>query len=136
MAYEGYLLVLGDWEFPQKYIAADTYSAYPNMQDVDPWTDADGFSHRNPVKLKALKVEFETRAMLTNTDFANIMQNIRSQYISSIGRMLNVTAYIPEYDDYVTQKAYFADFQPKMYGTYNEIIHYDPIRFAFIGGVA
>lgn len=136
MAYEGYLLKLGNWEFPQKYIAADTYSAYPNMQDVDPWTDADGFLHRNPVELKALKAEFETCAMLTNTDFANIMQNIRSQYISSIGRMLNVTAYIPEYDDYVTQKAYIPDFQLQIYGTYGGIIHYRPVRIAVIGGVA
>lgn len=136
MAYDGYLLVLGDWEFPQKYIAADTYSVYVSMQDVDPWTDANGYLHRNAVELKALKAEFETRAMLTNIEFSNIMQNIQSQYISATERSLNVTVYIPEYDDYVTQKAYFADFQPKIYGTYNEIIHYNPIRFAFIGGVA
>ena len=36
------------------------------MQDVDDYTDANGYLHRNAVELKALKVEFETRAMLTN----------------------------------------------------------------------
>lgn len=34
-----------------------------NMQDVDDYTDANGYLHRNAVELK---VEFETRAMLTN----------------------------------------------------------------------
>ena len=41
-----------------------------------------------------------------------------------------------EYDDYVTQMGYMADFAPQIYGTYGGVIHYNPIRLAFIGGVA
>ena len=136
MAYNGFLLKIGDYEISaKKYIAANTYSAYINMQDVDTYTDADGYVHRNAVDLKALKVEFETPAMLTNKELSDFLANIRRNYIVEKERRVQITAYIPELDDYVTQTGYMADFQPTMYGTYGGVIHYNPIRFAFIGGV-
>ena len=136
MAYSGFLLKIGDWEFPESLMAANSYSPYVNMQDVDPWTDENGELHRNPIELKALKVEFETKNMLTSTQFAEIMQNIRANYVSEKGRSCFITAYIPEYDDYVTQYGYLADFQPQIYTTGGGVVKYNSIRFAFIGGVA
>ena len=136
MAYNGYLIKVGDYKIPHKYIKAESYSAYVNMQDVDPWTDADGFVHRTAVELKALKVEFDTVPMLTDTTFEELMSNIRANYLSEKERTLNVTAYIPETNKYVTQKAYLADFTPTIYGTYDWEIKYESIHLAFIGGVA
>ena len=136
MAYSGFLLKIGDWVFPESLMAANSYSPYVNMQDVDPWTDENGELHRNPIDLKALKVEFETKNMLTSTQFAEIMRNIRANYVSEKGRSCFITAYIPEYDDYVTQYGYLADFQPQIYSTGGGIVKYNSIRFAFIGGVA
>ena len=136
MAYSGFLLKIGEWEFPESLMAANSYSPYVNMQDVDPWTDENGELHRNPIDLKALKVEFETKNMLTSTQFAEIMRNIRANYVSEKGRSCFITAYIPEYDDYVTQYGYLADFQPQIYTTGGGIVKYNSIRFAFIGGVA
>ena len=105
------------------------------MQDVDDWTDANGYLHREAVELKALKVEFETPAMLTNAEFSELMTNIRANFINPKGRECMITAYIPEYDNYVTQLGYMPDFQPQMYGTYDGTIKYNPTRLAFIGGV-
>lgn len=137
MAYQGYLIKVGDYEIPtNKFIGADTYSPYVNMQDLDPWTDANGELHRDAVELKAMKIEFETPAMLTNITFEELMSNIRRNYTNATARECMVTAYIPEYNNYVTQKCYLADFTPKIYGNYGGIIHYNPIRFAFIGGLA
>lgn len=136
MAYEGYLLKIGTYIFPHKYIRADSYSPYVNMQDLEPWTDANGYLHRNSVDLKVFKVEFETPAMLTDKEFTEIMSNISANYISIAGRTANVTVYVPEYDNYVTQYAYLADFTPKIYGIFDDVIKYNPIRFAFIGGLA
>lgn len=139
MSYAGYLIRVGNYTIPQdKYIKAESYSAYVNMQDYEPWTDANGYVHRTPVDLKALKVEFETPAMLTNAEYSDLMKNIRENYISGreAGRICNVTVYIPEYDDYVTQVAYLSDFTPQMYRTDDDTIWYNPIRLAFIGGVA
>ena len=135
MAYQGFLLKLGNYTFPQNCIKPESYRAYVNMQDVDAWTDAEGYLHRDAVNLKALKVEFETKAMLTNKEFATIMSNIQKNYTVAKARQLQITAYIPETDSYVTQTGYMADFQPQIYGTYGGVIHYNPIRLAFIGGV-
>ena len=136
MAYSGFLLKIGNYTFPEDKIALNTYKPYVNMQDVDPWTDENGELHRNPIELKALKVEFETKNMLTSTEFAEIMRNIRANYVSEKGRSGFITAYIPEYDDYVTQYGYLADFQPQIYTTGGGVVKYNSIRLAFIGGVA
>ena len=136
MAYSGFLIKIGDYTIPaNKFIKAESYSPYVNMQDIDDWTDANGFLHREAVELKALKVEFETPAMLTNTELTELMNNIKANFTNAKGRECMITAYIPEYDDYVTQLGYMADFQPQIYGTYGGVIHYNPIRLAFIGGV-
>ena len=137
MAYRGYLIKVGNYIIPaDKYIKAESYSAYVNMQDLEPWTDAKGYVHRTPIDLKALKVEFETPAMLTNIELSDLLGNIQSQYVEEKGRTCMVQAYIPEYDDYVTQKAYFSDFTPQMYRVDDSTIWYNSVRLAFIGGVA
>ena len=138
MAYSGYLIKIGTYAIPLSMIKADSYYAYYNMQDYDPWTDAKGYLHRDAVKLKALKVEFETRNMLNNTEFTALMNAIKAQFISgkAHARECSITAYIPEIDDYVTQRGYMADFKPQMYLADNEKILYDACRLSFIGGVA
>lgn len=136
MAYAGYLLKIGNFTIPTSIIKADSYYAYVNMQDYEPWTDAKGYLHRDVVDLKALKVEFETKAMLTNTEFASLMSSIKAQFTKATARECNITAYIPELDDYVTQKGYMVDFKPQMYFADQNKIQYDPVRFAFIGGVS
>lgn len=137
MAYAGYLIKIGNFTIPTSIIKADSYSPYANMQDYEPWTDEKGYLHRDAVALKALKVEFETKAMLTNTQFASLMASIRANYISGKekGRECDITAYIPEFDDYVTQRGYMADFKPQIYLADENIIYYDPCRLSFIGGV-
>lgn len=135
MAYQGYLLKIGNYTVPLKYIRADSYSAYVNMQDVEAYTDANGYLHRNAVELKVAKVEFETVAMMTDKTFSEFIANIKANYLIESQRKVTITAYIPEYDDYVTQSGYLADFFPKMYGVFNGVIRYNPIRMAFIGGV-
>lgn len=136
MAYQGWLVKVGNYIIPaNKFIKAESYSAYVNMQDLDPWTDANGYVHRNAVELKAAKVEFETPAMLTNAQFSELMRNIQANYTIPRARQLILTAYIPEYDNYVIQTAYMADFTPQIYGNYGGVIRYNPVRLAFIGGV-
>lgn len=137
MAYKGYLLKLGTYIFPHNYIRADSYSPYVNMQDIGAWTDEDGYLHRNAVKLKAFKCEFETKALMTNSELETIMANIRKNYTNADARQLKITAYVPELNDYVTQTGYLADFTPKIYSINpnTNVIKYEPIRFAFVGGV-
>ena len=135
MAYSGWLLKIGDYTVPNSIMKAESYSPYVNMQDLDPWTDTNGFVHRNAVKLKALKVEFETKAMLTDKEFEAFITNIKNQFIKKDGRECYITAYIPEQCGYVAQYGYMADFQPTIYSTSGGVVRYNSIRLAFIGGV-
>lgn len=137
MAYAGYLVKVGEYEIPaDKFIKSSSYSPYANMQVLNPYTDADGYEHIDAVELKALKVEFETPAMLTNIQFAELMANIRENYLEEKSRKCLVTAYIPEYDDYVTQVSYMVDVKPVMYSISDTEIKYNSIRLAFVGGIA
>ena len=135
MAYSGFLIKVGDYIIPaNKYIKADSYSVYRNIQDLDSYRDANGFLHRNVLSHVANKVEFETPSMLTNVEFASLMKNIQRNYISSlVERKTLVTLYIPEIDDYVTQEMYMSDVKPTIYGTYGGIVRYNAVRIAFIG---
>ncbi len=132
MAYAGYLIKVGDYTISaKKFIKANSFSAYANVQDLDSYRDADGVLHRNALPHVPIKVEFETPAMLTNKDFAELMSNIK--FTNPAERKANVTVYVPEYDDYVTQEMYMPDIKPTMYGNYGGVIHYNSIRLAFIG---
>ena len=138
MSYSGYLIKIGDYKIPHKYIKADSYQAYVNMQDLEPWTDSNGYVHREKtVDLKALKVEFETKPLLTNKEFdEGLIANIRKQFVKEVGKECYITAYIPELSSYVTQYGYMADFTLQLYRVRGNTIWYDSTRLAFVGGVS
>lgn len=137
MAYAGWLVKIGDYTIDtSRFVAAESYSAYANMQDVDPWTDANGYLHRNAVELKALRVDFSTPAMLTDTQLQEMLSGIRSNFIDETSQGCNITAYIPSLGEYVTQYGYMADIKPTIYGNYNGELRYNQIEFSFVGGVA
>lgn len=77
MGYGGYLVKFGNYTIPNSLIKQDTFSSYVNMQDKDPWTDENGYEHRDAVELKALKVEFETKAMLTEKQFDDFGRTLK-----------------------------------------------------------
>lgn len=137
MAYNGYLLKIGAYEVPpDAYMKAESYKAYINMQDIDDWTDADGYLHRNVVDLKAMKIEFETPDMLKEDEFRDLMSNIQRNCIDQKKKEYNVEAYIPELGEYVTQKCYMVDIQPQIHSVFGNTINYSSLRFAFVGGLA
>lgn len=155
--YAGWLVKIGEYTIPSdRFIRADSYKAQAIMQDLDPWTDANGYVHRQAVKLKALKVEFETPAHLTDDDVAELLYNISRNIITNGHQQIDadggfyheggndcyITAFSPRYNKYFRQRGYLADIEPQIYGNYekieggtSQILRYDPIRFAFVGGV-
>lgn len=134
MGYNGYLIKVGSYIIPgNKYIKANSYSAYLNLQDLDSYRDADGVLHRNALAHQPIKVEFETPAMLSNADFADLMSNIRSQFSNTAERKASVTVYVPETNSYVTQDMYMPDIKPTIFTTHDGVIRYNAIRLAFIG---
>lgn len=133
MAYSGFLIKIGNYEFPRKYIQAQSYVVGRYGQDLDSTRDADGNLNRNALDNFLPKVEFTTVPMLTNTEFANIMSKISENYVNSTEKKALATIYIPETDSYMTQYVYVPDIEPTMYYADDNVIKYNPIRFAFIG---
>lgn len=132
MAYSKYLIKLGNFEFPLKYIEASSYQIKRNVQDVDSYRDANGVLHRNALAHDVLSVTFTTKPNLTSTQVGELMNQIRSNYINVLEKKLLVTAYVPEYDDYVTQEMYLADIPFTIKGI-SDIIKYDRITFDLVG---
>lgn len=135
MAFQGYLVKVGDYVIPFKYIRFDSYSVFMSIADLDSYRDGNGILHRNALEHVSNKCEFETPAMLTNEEFAELMGHIRDNYTIVGERRAIVELYIPEIDDYVTQDMYMPDIKPSIY-RYNKDtgkLQYNPIRLAFIG---
>lgn len=135
MAFNGYLLKVGNYTVPHSMMALESYSVSYLVQDLDSYRDGNGQLHRNALRSKAIKIEFQTKNMLTNTEFANLMSNIRSQFINANEKKVRVTCYIPETDEYVTQSAYIPDVTPEIYNIDEKrnTLYIKSTRLAFIG---
>lgn len=135
MAFQGYLVKVGNYVIPYKYIKFNSYSVFMSITDLDSYRDSNGILHRTALEHKPNKAEFETPAMLTNDEFADLMSNIRANYTLASERRAVVELYIPELDDYVSQDMYMPDIKPSIYRYNKDIgkLQYNSIRLAFIG---
>lgn len=133
MPYSGFLIKIGNYTFPKKYIAAESYSVTNFGQDVDSYRNANGRLKRNALNNAIPKVEFSTPALLTNQDVSEIMNQIRSNYTDATEKKFAATVYLPETDNYVSQDMYIADIGFQMYYADEKIIKYNPINFSIVG---
>ena len=133
MAYSGFLVKVGDYEIPaDKFIRAQSYKATLGVQDLDSYRDANGVLHRTALAHRVNKVEFETPAMMINTDMAELLKKISYQYTVPAERKFVGTFYVPELDEYVSQDMYMSDPSFTIYGIFDDVIKYNPVRIAFI----
>nr|DAL89007.1 MAG TPA: hypothetical protein [Caudoviricetes sp.]DAN32376.1 MAG TPA: hypothetical protein [Caudoviricetes sp.]DAZ08195.1 MAG TPA: hypothetical protein [Caudoviricetes sp.] len=130
--YSGFLLKIGNEIFNMKYIKEKTYKGYVSVQDLDSYRDANGLLHREALSHVPIKCEFET-IPLNNEQYEQIMDMIRRNYINELERKVTITAFILEYNGYVTQDAYMAEPQPQIQTIKDNKIQYAPLRIAFIG---
>lgn len=132
MAYEGYLLKVGNTIFNLDWIKYDTYSVTPNIrQDKDSYEDCNGVLHRNVLPHRPSKIEFETR-VLDNTQAGLIMSTVKSAWTNIGERKLSITFWNPEENGYTTADAYMPDIQWKIMDADNTKLRYRPARICFI----
>lgn len=133
MAYAGYLVKVGVYEIPaDNFIRAQSYKATLSVQDLDSYRDANGVLHRTALEHRVNKIEFETPAMLTNVDMAELFGKIAENYTVPAERKFIGTFYVPEIDAYVSQDMYMSDPSFSIYGIFDGVIKYNPVRIAFI----
>ena len=132
MAYQGYLIKIGNTILPHKYIKADSYSTTLIVQDLDSYRDMEGKLHRTALKHRVNKIEFSTPAMMTDKQMTEFLQLISSNYTNVEERKVNATVYVPEINDYMTQEMYFPDATFSIYGIFRGVVRYNSVRFALI----
>lgn len=131
MAYDGYLLKINNIEIPPKFIKYDSYQNTYETLDLDSYRDANGVLHRNALAHRCGKVEFETPYLYKN-QMEDLMYLIRSNFISQQEQDANITAYISEIDNYVTQRMYLVNTTFKIAQNSPNGFIYSPTRICFI----
>ena len=81
-----YCFKFGAYQIPDRFIAENGYDSAPNQrQDVEPWTDATGVTHRNPVPHTKTEITLSIRS-LSWDDFTSLVQGLSSNYTNSSER--------------------------------------------------
>jgi len=97
MSVPSYTFKFGNFIFPDKYINEGGYDIKPNQrQDLDPYTDQTGLTHRNAVSHTKTDITITTRKNLKWEEVAEIMQGLTSNYINSKERDANCTYFDTE----------------------------------------
>lgn len=139
MAYQGYLIAVGTTQLvtlPTEYIEGKTYKVTPNQRmEWSAERNVNGELQRSVVANKPPKIEFETIDQLTNAEVGNMMGIIRAAYINEDERKVPISFYDPETDSYKSWNCYLPDieFPIENIDNTNNVVTYNPIRFAFIG---
>jgi len=130
----GYLVKIGTYTVPFKFIKAESYSCVWSVVDFDSYRDANGELHRDAVSdRRTMKVEWETPDM-SDTEIAELLTNIKSQFISAVAKSCNVTAFMPEEQAYKSDTCYLtSDVNFSIRYADANGLRYNPVRFAFIG---
>lgn len=134
MAYNGYLIKVGDYKIPFSMMRAETYSDVLNSQDLDSYRDSNGELHRDVLEHVVPKIEFEIPALKTNIEITDFFAELRKHYINGTAKDMMITSYVSEWGDYITLKMYLSpSIQFPIYYADEKIIKYNQIRVAFIG---
>jgi len=137
MAFNGYLIQMSNNgktynNFFSKFISAESYKVSKKILDVDSYRDANGVLHRNPLEHSSYTISFDTNP-LDNIKLNEFLTVIRESYSVPAERKVNLTFYVPEVDDYVTQDCYMPDIEFPINYIENNVIKYDRITIKFIG---
>lgn len=129
-----YILKIGDFTFPMEYIIEDSLQITKTVQDLDSYRDSNGVLHRNALEHWVADITFDVVPFLTGEELASLMRSIRRNYIIQAERRVNVTVFIPEENDYVTQEMYMPDIQIPVFSAESDgKIFYQSFSMEFIG---
>ena len=132
MGYGGYLIKVGDYKVPFKYILADTFQSPLLGQDKDSYNDDDGLLHRTALSHQVLKAEWQTPPM-GEEELRPLMDSIEKQYTIRREKKCMVTAWCPEIGKYVSMYCYVPDITIVVGYANENSIDYNGYRIALIG---
>ena len=133
MAYSGFLIRIGNYTVPFRFIEASTYKTGIKGQDLDSYNDANGILQRNALENVSVKTVWETPAPIGEAETRELMDAIRAQYSNRVEKKAVVTCWSPELGQYVSMECYLPDIDYTVQSADETEIIYDKFRLAFIG---
>lgn len=133
MAYQGYLIKVGNYEIPLSMMRAETYKVSKKILDLDSYRDANGELHREALSHFSAVITFNTPSQKTNKEISSFFGNIQANYTVPQERKAVVEFYMPETDNYVTLNMYMPDPEFTMYMATKNFIKYNETPIEFIG---
>lgn len=125
------LFKFGNYIFPSTCIAEEGYDISPNQrQDLDPYTDQTGLTHRQAVPHTKTEVRITTRSNLTWSQMNSILSGIRSNYRTYLERDATCIYWDPETASYKTGHMYLESSQSYKIKTFKK--KYPSITFTFV----
>ena len=134
MAFEGYLIRVGQAVFPLSFVYKESYSVTPNRRmDLDSYRDANGELHRNVLDHAPSTIRFQTVPM-DNAKLEQLMSWIRSRYINEKEKKIYMEYYCPDTNSYKYGNFYVPDieFPIHMIDVPNKKILYKSFTLEFI----
>ena len=107
MAFEGYLIKVGEFIIPNNLLQEKSYSAKVNTIDEDSYNDNFGILHRNVIqKIPIVKVN---TCEMTQAELEVLMSGIDANLSNSDEQKASVSVWVPRWRRYVTQDMYLSD---------------------------
>ena len=136
MAFNGKLIELKTnnsyVEFPLRYIKAESYKVTPCQRMESSANRATtGVLVRATVSHTASKIDLSTPPV-TNSEVNAIHTLLSNAYTDALQRKLDLRYYDPSSDSYKTGTFYVPDIDFDINRVQGTIIHYNPVRIAFI----
>ena len=132
--YDGYLLKIGSWTFPHRYIQVGTYKCTPNQHmDLDSNRNTLGDLNRGVMLHTKTKIEFKTTPMQMDEQIT-LMGNMMAAWIAAgaeLEQECDVEYYNPRTNTYDTAHVYFPDIPWEINDANATNIYYGPTRIAF-----
>lgn len=131
MAFENYLVKVGTYSIPLKYVKEKSYKAKVNTLDLDSHNDANGILHRTVIQ-KIPVVTIQTLE-LTESEWNAIWRGMSQNFSIADERRASVSVWVPEWGRYVTQDMYLSDMEITIQEIVNGTIKYNSIQLSWKG---
>lgn len=121
------LFKFGNFEFPSTSIAEGGYVIKPNQrQDLDPFTDQTGLTHRNALSHTKTEIAITTRENLTWQEMHTILDGLQTNYTSWAERDAQCEYFDPETESIQSGHMYLESSQGYTVKLYKKLKANDP----------
>lgn len=140
MGYEGYLIKAidplhggNDYVIPLHWVIEKTYKMTYSVIDFDSTRNSAGRLIRNALKHKVPHCTINVRP-LDNTQLNLLMSNLQARYTIAKEKKIQLSVFIPEYNQYVTENFYIPDLELVIRKIENNTkVLYEGFTLEFIG---